>query len=603
MMDVRIQSDLMSALLAFAEGRNQQVYFNGFAIYCMEIACSFLHEYNNNVGGLPPGLDEASLVKNNNLMLYTEKSIGEYRDKRKIHQDFQDFYKRISGSYSNTELQNKLRDAKQELQTTKENNKRLQKIVDEVRGPIVSMQSTVNQLNAKMDLELQRNGKVVDTLTANQLFVTNLIPEIKNAVTEMKNAGSIDQAQFDIFFNTIKDRLDIIEKINGIGNFENAVVSFVHELQRENAELKRKINELETSGVAPGGGQPAAALSQKTKDLINLCETYSQFNFGANPPKIIDQNLFADFDTDFQSLDAELPAKLKKILEFCRDSFCFFYSFEKFKRKRIQDLNSSAAKNLYKFHNDKFLPYFESAIWCSRSVLEKTQKVFEAIPCLKEEITYKLKNVHGDQTDLQINGFDAHKVQIEVSSIRTSNEQWKQSFLHAECTYHSMKHQLMFMFTLHVLRLVQHIANMDNLDSKIKSILQESLPILNEIFGSIMNIDMSSIDSKVYNQEYSDVISDFFSSYNPTDARKTMYPLSLFHAGAYMKYTTMSYPYDIDDTTKKANFKLLNDNNNVLMDQVNTDENQLCILLFYQLLANFKDASKQPSDPLLFRLV
>jgi len=602
MVDVRIQSDLMSALLAFAEGRNQQVYFNGFAIYCMEIACSFLHEYKNTIGGLPPGLDEASLVKNNNLMLYTEKSIGEYRDKKKVHQDFHDFHKRVSGSYSNTELQNKLKDAEQELQNVKETNKKLQKIVDEMHGPMVSMQSTVDQLNAKMDLELQRNSVVVETLTTNQLFVTNLIPEIKNAVTEMKNAGSIDQAQYDKFFNTIKARLDIIQQINGIGNFENAVVSLVHELQRENADLRRKISELETSGVASGGGQPAAVLSQKTKNLINLCETYSQLNFTSNPPQKIDPNQFTDFDTDFQSLDAELPAKLKKILEFCRDSFCFFHSFEKFKKKDIKNLNKNTYKNAYKFHDGKFLPYFDSAIWCPGTVLEKTQKVFEAIPCLEKEIVYKLKEVHGDGTILQINGPDAHKVQIEISSISKNNEQWKQSFMHAECTYHSMKHQLIFMFTLHVLRLVNFISNLGNLDAKIKNILQESLPVLNEIFGSIMNIDMSSIDSKVYNQEYSDVISDFFSNYDTTDPRKIMYPLSLFHAGVYMKYTTMSYPYDIDTTAKKANFKLSNHGNIILMDQIDTDEKQFYTTLFYQLLSTFKDVSKQPLDLLQFSL-
>lgn len=596
MVDVRIQSDLMSALLAFAEDRNQRVYFNGFAIYCMEIACSFVKEYSDKSGKLPPGLEEASLVKNNNLMLYTDRSIGEYRGKNKIHQDFQDFCNEISGNSSNDALKEKLRKANQELEFVKAAKKKLDKFYENVQGPLTKMQSNVDEIHIKIDKELQLNQQLVDAVTEKQILFVSFIADIRDAINEMKGSGLIDDAKFNKLHNLLQTRLDIIQKIHGVGTDENAVVTLVENLRQRNTELERRIAEFESSGGAAGGGQPAVTMSQETKNLLKTCAEYSDFKFARKPPDILDENLFSNLQADFQILDLETLDMMKKILLFCRDSYCFFHSIQELKSKDIETVCSPAIIQKYQFKNPKFQFFFENTILCSKTVLEETLKIFKITNVLKKEIVYQLTKTKKNQNGLSFNSSDIHSIQLKIANTSKNEEQWKQSFLHAECTYHSMKHQLMFMFNLHILRLVRFLSNASNLDSSVKDVLTESFQVLNETFGFIMNTQVDIVKHLVENQEYSDLISDFFTDYPTDPQRKPLYPLHLFHTGAYMKFTSTSYPYGIDSANKKMKFKVCDNSSNDIVKEVETDEGQFYTELFYNLLGIFRNSSIQANS-------
>ena len=596
MVDVRIQSDLMSALLAFAEDRNQRVYFNGFAIYCMEIACSFVKEYHENMGKLPPGLEEANLVKNNNLMLYTDRSIGEYRGKSKVHQDFQDFCNGISGNSSNDTLKKELKKVNQELDAVKAANRRLNKFVENIQGPLASMQSNIDEINRKMDIELQLNEPMVNAVKEKQIYFVSLIVDIQNAINEMKTSGTIDDAKFNQFYDLLKARLDTIQRINGVGTEENAVVSLIENLRQRNSELERRIAEIEASGGAAGGGQPAATLSQETKQLLKTCSEYSKLTYKAMPPELIDEILLTKLQSDFQALDSETADMIKEILYFCRDSFCFFHSLEKLKIRKIDEICSAFTNTPYKFKSEKLHSFFENTIRCSKNVVLETQKVFKSTSVLNGEIVYKLSNINKTPSGFSFNTSNIHDIELNISKISRNEEQWKQSLLHAECTYHSMNHQLMFMFNLHILRLVHFLSNASGLDPIIKNVVADSFPILNKMFGFIMNTKIATVSNLVENQEYLNLISDFFTNYPVDQQRKPLYPLHLFHMGAYMKVTSTSYPYCIDSANKKAKFKVCDDSNHDIVNEIELDDKQVYTLLFYEMLNIFKDTSIQANS-------
>lgn len=193
---------------------------------------------------------------------------------------------------------------------------------------------------------------------------------------------------------------------------------------------------------------------------------------------------------------------------------------------------------------------------------------------------------------------DIYNIGLRIFSDKNEDPQWKTSFLHAECTLHHMKHQLMFMFTLHLIRLVNFFSeNLKDDATDMKKTIDDTINVLINIFASIMNENISNLSSVIFNPEYTQIISEFFSEYPKDEQRKVMYPLKLFHMGAYMKYTPRSYPYLFDLSENKININIFGENEN-LQDVMYMDDHQLFTSLFKNFLQIFHDKTK-PSDSII----
>ena len=591
----------MSALLAFAQDKNQRVYFNGFAIYCMEIACSFLKVYKDQLGKIPPGLEEDSLIKFNNLMLQSDRSIGEYRNKRKIHPDFEDFYVHVNGNLGNTQLQDKLKDSEKKCAFFRTELQKYKDIVEKIKDPLDTIKSNVDDLNHKVDYEIHQNGQIIDVITQNQTYILDLIADMKVEFAKFKSEGKINDTMFQTFFDAISTRFAIIEKISGIGKGDRAVSMLIQDLRRENDELKTQIEDLKKTVSSTATPPPPAALSNETRTLLNKCNDYVDLKFTRKMPELFQDAEFSSLKTDFSGLESEFPGLLQKILVFCRDSFCFFHTLEKFKKKEISEISDKTQNDMMKLKikNQKIQYFFDNTILCSEKILEKINKVFHSDQRLKSFLMYKMDKIKKKDDNFEIKVSDIHNIGLSIFFDKNEHSQWKESFLHAECTLHHMKHQLMFMFTLHLIRLIKVLSqNLKDDATAMKETTDDTIDVLIDIFCSIMNEDTRNISSVIFNPEYTHIISDFFSEYPKDEQRKVMYPLKLFHMGAYMKYTPRSYPYLLDLSQNKININIFGENEK-LRDVMFMDDHQLFTLLFKSFLQTFHDKTKPSTSTIL----
>jgi len=97
--DSHIQEDLMTALATFADAPLEIQYWNGFAIYCMEIAAGFIQAYNDELGTIPPGITQAELERKQreSTTTLTRAAIKSFAKGTAVHPDVAAFLAHFRG--------------------------------------------------------------------------------------------------------------------------------------------------------------------------------------------------------------------------------------------------------------------------------------------------------------------------------------------------------------------------------------------------------------------------------------------------------------------------------------------------------------------------
>lgn len=94
-----VRYDLMSALVEFTKNHDERLYWNGFALYCMEIAVGFVILYEEQFRSPPPGLSPSLLQTKQEDASHrlTVESIKEFVEGRKLNPDLKHFYEQLTG--------------------------------------------------------------------------------------------------------------------------------------------------------------------------------------------------------------------------------------------------------------------------------------------------------------------------------------------------------------------------------------------------------------------------------------------------------------------------------------------------------------------------
>lgn len=515
--------DLMVALKCFAKNQDEKFYFNGFALYCMQIASSFAAVFNDEIHTLPPGLQHDELQALNNLALQSDAEIKKFRDRTmaNIHADFTQLCRHLASTDTSASIRRELADARAQCAEWK--NK--------------------CEVAERLNQELMRK-------------IEQPIGEIKTGINQL-------QAQ--------------VARIAGGAAAAPAAPAPAAPAPAPPAPAPPPPPPPPAPGpaAAPAGAPPP--LGQDFKDILSKCSELTKLTFGNAMPSEADLRFgnFSAISNFFDPLDTTVSGHLMDILDFCRASHCFFWTLGKFKKGNFAQLSTDGTYDTHKANIRGPNPrpnvayaqldtFLDTTFLGSRESIKEFRKVTQCVDFLDGEMFLKLLEV---QPGMSFNPTNGPRIKLEINKKPGQNAQWKTSYLDCIETYHTMQHQLLFMFVAHLIRLIQMISRDDfahrervrNDLAKIKDIFSElfrETPVTNGlIFASNMETDLDTY-------------------FTFPDDKRNKYPVLLLHQGVYMKYASEKYPYLLDSTTKHLRVAIHTQSNQLICSTIDLNQNK-----------------------------
>jgi hypothetical protein len=326
---------------------------------------------------------------------------------------------------------------------------------------------------------------------------------------------------------------------------------------------------------------PAAALpplGQDFKDVLSKCSELTKLTFGNAMP--LEANLqfgnFSAISNFFDPLDTTVSGHLMDILDFCRASHCFFWTLAKFKNGRFTTLSNDTHYDDHKRNMCGARPrpnvaynqletFLDTTFLGTRESIKEFEKVTKCVTILDGPLAMKLSEV---QQNMTYNLQRGHLINLSLFKTRGAHAQWKTSYLNCIETYHTMQHQLLFMFTAHLIRLIQMISE-DTFAEKER--IRTDLPKIKDIFQNLFFEKPETITA-IFADNTQDALKTYFTF---DDTKRNQYPTTLLHQGIYMNHASDTYPYLLDLPSKMLDIQLCNAVGQVIHPKIDLNQNKM----------------------------
>lgn len=562
--DLRIKTDLMTALLSFAESHDQQTYFNGYALYCMQIASSFIKKVKEDTGNVPDGLATDQLRGLNNLAKQSDDTIKVFRNKTTCHSDFDKFYNLVKGLNDNQIMREELRVKNEELTKLKQEHQELQRkhdaLVKDVQVPINELKQVTQQMSQDFNRQHGVQDELHNVMRKNQMYLATIYESCHEFMKKLQASHEPMSEQLKQFQDSVQKKIVFFEAIGGVNYTLESLQQYIQTLTKGNETLQHQLDE----ATARAAGGPSLSLSQKSMEILTL---YSKFkDLDSILPKRLNPEDLQHIQTDFSTMDIDLGNHMHDIFTFARSAYMYFYHLKTLKDKDINFFSRSNAFNSMKkdINLDKLNQYLETTCNSSIKTIKDLKKLSDKYDFFKHEIVLGLSETTRD-------------IKISNYSGDGAREQWKESFLSSEMTLHCLQHHLLFWFTSHLIRLV-NILSQDDVEYRIKRSVKQDLNVILNIFYSIF--PESDKHDIIFSKPNNQVVIKYLEL--PEDQREN-YPTTLLHQGLYANCSSESFPCLTDDVQNLKVRLVSLDNSDVLSETIALTGNKTFSQIFEQL--------------------
>ena len=266
--DHTLRVDLMSALVAFTSSEEERRYWNGFAMYCMEIAAGFINAYKIEFRSPPPGIDARQLEKKqmDNSHSLTRAEINAYVQGGKVNTDFQAFMNRLNGDAHPSvkqaqenlkKAEDKKRKAEQEQRIAREQQKILRESVEsqlnalqQAISRLAQAQQTTSQIFTQNKTESDSlRDKLLELQRGTQVDIKGMAAQLKRLEDKRTKVAQaileeVDRLKAMTDGSNLDETNEILGSIEGMLRGSEVVETSEENLQRLSAEIEMKKGEI-----------------------------------------------------------------------------------------------------------------------------------------------------------------------------------------------------------------------------------------------------------------------------------------------------------------------------------------------------------------------
>lgn len=260
-LDTGIRLSTEKALMTFTDTDDQRHYWSGFAVYCMEVAVSFIKTYQHVIGGNPPGIgtDALKTKYQHATERITVREIRNFVEGGALNEDFRGLFDVLQGKLhpelerSKTEMEDKNKQIDkltEDLQRAEEQVTLYERQIVDSIGKLANDILRINQSQTQYTGEIRKLNETLQKMKEDkQQLARHYIDEMK----ELKAA----QADEDIKAR-IQKIIDMMYGGDSIQSIETSVRDAIADNRRlvqRNGELEREIADLRRqSDQHPGAG-------------------------------------------------------------------------------------------------------------------------------------------------------------------------------------------------------------------------------------------------------------------------------------------------------------------------------------------------------------
>ena len=262
--DLHLREDIRHVLMAFMPDHLPKQMWSGYTLYCLQVACTFTHEFRKHMGTMAPGLELNSIEKmnsecKNNLKRTDVENYVQNRSKCRdvaelIHRlDQKNEDKARDAETAKTQAENDLTTLQQAHTTlTAERDnllKTLQQSAEETKRLMDDLTSSHQKTHEKLDNILSRFENISQNKVLTIAKIVNYLEEIKTLTAAGDISKKLDQLKGMFLGNE-----DLTKLTEGIKTFEaesQRQRSEITSLKQQKDDIEKKLQDL-----------------QKEKDLI-----------------------------------------------------------------------------------------------------------------------------------------------------------------------------------------------------------------------------------------------------------------------------------------------------------------------------------------------
>lgn len=566
--EVHIKTDVMSALRAFAfEDAEKLKNWNGFAIYCMQIAAGFIYHYTKVMASPPQGIQAKKLAALADLRKLSYADIKNFVDGTTQHEDIVLLFDHL----------NIERIAEKKNQEIKTQQQEFEKHKSHLQNRIDGLQKQVDWQKKRHEMDKNSFIKQTEETWTTVNTINETMKELKKSQTKFSDNESVVMKQLtDISMNTEKVANSLLEKLSlfmsdpSIKSDTTKLEAFVDEVKQlfktfqfsaienerqiflnntlENTQLKIDIDELKEKFLS---------LTEKNKELEKkLSETNELHapsivistdtsNCFKHITRIIDQTYATQkvtFDTDYPSFDAyqtldfisndfsgsdDFAQSLIKIMQFSRSALSVIQVAIKMKEEGFISLYETTKKEEYSKMIGTQLNFMLQLL--SGYDTPDVQKVCESYFKDKQN-KYKLDLTTPPELVFERPNDDVFNIRMVINTdpLQKIGKEIK-SILHFEIAHNSQRDMLQYVFLVHLLKLLCIIMvsqeSSSQIPFKIASHFFYLTATMKTFYPFFKTEEVTNPDNE-YDQ--------FFENFKKCS--QSVMPLSLFHQGFFVPF-------------------------------------------------------------------
>lgn len=557
MTDLDVQTDITRALKAFAQKQEQMANWNGFAIYCMQIAASFLAEFQNEFKGhkQAAGVDPARLAElNRQQASLTILEINNYANGTIKNQDFLDFVGRLKNDSlkeENKKMIEKISQKEAEINSLKSNQSSTERIytsqMSAMKKQIENLQDSMDQMKMNLDTNTTEAKDVM------HMFITKLTDEEKNLnlvyellQTKVNLFSSANQNEIIAILQILKAKVESNDagKIGWIVNEKNSALEEKKKIAEKLNQTQKELENIKKSKTSVS--DESKQILEYFNELMSTVEKLDQ----AELERIISS--LANIDVLKNDLGDELfiifQTLKQKLVDLSTFTFCLNYCFQK------NVVNS--LKNIQFFDNQCSSAYLKSFLYqcldvddydsCNRFCDENkgTAEYFCKFPCIKLS---KILDDPFPQFELTEDEFEFKDRKMICTKLHKTQMELKITIFNMSCL---LQHILNILITLS-----EDIENIKMDDGHIKypGFAYQLYMIRENATMELYQTDFVKDIEDTVDEQIQQVLKFLFSYVQVEIAENIHAPLNLFHCGFYIpKAKTQLYlpPISYEDKTK-----------------------------------------------------
>lgn len=552
--DLHIKTDIMSTLKAFARHENQQVNWNGFSIYCMQVAASFMHYYKKTTGKTPKGLDTKYLAQLSDLTQFSLAQINGFTDDAHpvIQEEVKEFVEFLDGQDASRRLREELTKANERIgalsQELKHEKNKVVAQVGKLTEKIAALQAVVESSKSEQSQLLLHENYVKATLNQINASTAQTVVKIHQTLTATEALTTAADEETKELFSSLVDRINtqvaVINLESGktvaemlkdadekMASAQAAILEKDAALQRANSTIDALKQQLEENQSPTG-----VALSDEIKSLIQKLHEHVVVVEGADDDLNVDDDLyktdfmdlFASIDNDFTGED-DFAQHLKNVLSFARTCLYLVYIMKRQSLVPYDDL--IIPRNEFEKQNEVLTPHNISDLLLvvhgfAKKDLDGMEELYQ-----KRDEKYQLRNrrrmmlltQEGETPDINV-----ARIAIASDPSNQNEDEYPQivnmQTRHMyDIVFYNIRDKMCHALVMHIFSMLIYYAG-----GKIQKHLPYMQQAIETIFPENFNAFTHAIKAAVPLDQVQKIYKTFLEL--PPD-KFTQYPMTMFHQG------------------------------------------------------------------------